>query len=240
MTSFDPKLAISLADALTVLASVRNQPAQLHTLHVKIFSPGSVGGSPCVAVTGIHAGFDWNAGKLLIETSQPLTALTPEDVAAIHKSAKEGQSWHAYQTFKKQADAIKDRDTEISELKATISDQMTPENWTELHRLREEVKSPDGFLTWKDAAVAEKLKGNDLAAKIEALNVLLADLMPLAKFGAMTLKNAFPTELRTIQGVRPTAIFNMAIDAGVLDGNTISPNNQATMARLLDTSIQSA
>lgn len=37
-------------------------------------------------------------------------------------------------------------------------DAMDATHWAELHRLREEVKGPDGFATWKDAAVAERLE----------------------------------------------------------------------------------
>jgi len=32
------------------------------------------------------------------------------------------------------------------------------ELWAEIWRLREELKGPDGFETWKDAAIAERLK----------------------------------------------------------------------------------
>jgi hypothetical protein len=34
---------------------------------------------------------------------------------------------------------------------------MDAEDWAELYRLREEVKGPDGYATWKDAAVAERI-----------------------------------------------------------------------------------
>ena len=30
--------------------------------------------------------------------------------------------------------------------------------WAEIHRLRAEAQGPDGHLTWKDAAFAERLK----------------------------------------------------------------------------------
>lgn len=71
-------------------------------LAVQVFQPGSLGGTPCSEVIGLHHGFDWNAGTLLIETKEPLTRLSPEDVAAIHKSAAGGQSWHAYEAWKQQ------------------------------------------------------------------------------------------------------------------------------------------
>lgn len=67
-------------------------------LVIQTLKPGSIGGTPCVDVEGINAGFDWDHGKLIVRPEKPLTALSPEDVAAIRKSAAEGQSWHAYQT----------------------------------------------------------------------------------------------------------------------------------------------
>jgi hypothetical protein len=86
-------------------------------LVVKVFRPGTVGGTPCVEVKGLDVGFDWDNGKVMIESDTPLTTLTPEDVAAIHKSAKEGQSWHAFQSHKKQAERIKFLEAEIVALK---------------------------------------------------------------------------------------------------------------------------
>jgi hypothetical protein len=45
------------------------------TLHVKVFTPGSIGPTPSVEVTAIDIGFDWNNEKLLINTAKPLTTL---------------------------------------------------------------------------------------------------------------------------------------------------------------------
>lgn len=40
---------------------------------------------------------------------------------------------------------------------APTDDRFDAETWAELHRLREEIKGPPGYATWKDAAVAERL-----------------------------------------------------------------------------------
>ncbi len=64
-------------------------------------SPGSIGPSPSVEVEAIHAGFDWDAGQVMIYPAQPLTVLTPEQVAEISESVRKGQSWHAYEAYKK-------------------------------------------------------------------------------------------------------------------------------------------
>ncbi|HFV4773015.1 TPA: hypothetical protein ACIWR0_005522, partial [Escherichia coli] len=47
---------------------------------IVVHSPGSIGSTPSVEVQSIHAGFDWDSGKVLIFPAQPLTTLTPEQV----------------------------------------------------------------------------------------------------------------------------------------------------------------
>ncbi|WP_394817949.1 hypothetical protein [Klebsiella aerogenes] len=68
---------------------------------ISIHSPGSIGASPSVAVESIQAGFDWDAGQVMIYPAQPLTTLTPEQVADITTSVRKGQSWHAFEAYKK-------------------------------------------------------------------------------------------------------------------------------------------
>jgi len=82
-------------------------------VYVKVFNPCTVGGTPCVKVADINVGFDWDNGKILLTTESPLTELTKEDVLAIHKSAKEGQSWHSFNMYKKQAERIEELETII-------------------------------------------------------------------------------------------------------------------------------
>jgi len=82
----------------------RRRPLEMK---IAIFRPGSLGGTPCVGVETVAGGFDWDAGKLMIYPSEPLTALSPEEVADIRKSVAGGQSWHAYQQHKEQQDKIK-------------------------------------------------------------------------------------------------------------------------------------
>lgn len=89
-------------------------------LQIVVLQPGSIGGTPVVGVEQAHFGFDWDARKLLLYPLQPLTRLAPEDVAAIHKSAKAGQSWHAYQQYTRQADRIKALEADLKEAAATL------------------------------------------------------------------------------------------------------------------------
>jgi hypothetical protein len=125
--------------------------------------------------------------------------------------------------------------------------QRDSESWAELFRLREEVKGPERFATWKDAAVAERVKLTELKeklagseAEIAALkqglhraDEKLAEHMPLAKFGAMVLGNR-------LLMFQPSSVTSHALKAGVLisDGSIIqaaayAPNIEATITKLL-------
>jgi hypothetical protein len=125
--------------------------------------------------------------------------------------------------------------------------QMDSESWAELFRLREEVKGPEGFATWKDAAVAERVKLTELKEKLAGAeaevallkqglhraNEKIAELMPLAKFGAMVLGNR-------LLMFQPSSVTSHALKAGVLisDGSIIqaaayAPNIEATITKLL-------
>lgn len=70
-------------------------------IKIIIHSPGSIGATPSVEVEAIHPGFDWDAGQVMIYPAQPLTTLTPEQVNDITESVRKGQSWHAYEAYKK-------------------------------------------------------------------------------------------------------------------------------------------
>lgn len=85
---------------------------------IQDYRPGSLGGTPCVGIDSIHSGFDWDAGKVIITPEQKVTSLTTEEVEAILTSAREGQSWHAYQIHKKQQDKIKALEAEIKRLQS--------------------------------------------------------------------------------------------------------------------------
>lgn len=59
--------------------------------------------------------------------------------------------------------------------------------WAEIHRLRSLVGGPDGHETWRDAAVAERVKRIDIKKDLEQVLVSLEDLANIA--------SSFPTEL---------------------------------------------
>ncbi len=83
---------------------------------IVVHSPGSIGSTPSVEVQSIHAGFDWDSGKVLIFPSQPLTTLTPEQITDITDSVRKGQSWHAYQEYKKHQEQLEKLSIELDAL----------------------------------------------------------------------------------------------------------------------------
>ncbi len=108
---------------------------------IVIHSPGSIGSTPSVEVQSIHAGFDWDSGKVLIFPAQPLTTLTPEQITDITDSVRKGQSRHAYQEYKKhkeqleklsiELDAAKQRVAELEAKPVSQTYKLTFEQWLE-------------------------------------------------------------------------------------------------------------
>ncbi len=89
---------------------------------IVVHSPGSIGSTPSVEVQSIHAGFDWDSGKVLIFPSQPLTTLTPEQITDITDSVRKGQSWHAYQEYKKHQEQLEKLSIELEAAKKRIAE----------------------------------------------------------------------------------------------------------------------
>ena len=108
---------MKLSDAMLILERIRAQGGDPELL-VTIQSEGGLGGTPSVAVTGIHAGFDWDSGKVLISTERALTGLSAEDVEAIRASVRQGGSWHAYQAHKRLRERIAELERQLSEAAA--------------------------------------------------------------------------------------------------------------------------
>ncbi|EIH0918962.1 hypothetical protein C7325_004954 [Escherichia coli] len=106
---------------------------------IVVHSPGSIGSTPSVEVQSIHAGFDWDSGKVLIFPAQPLTTLTPEQITDITDSVRKGQSWHAYQEYKKHKEQLEKLSIELDAAKQRIAELeereiLLPERSSMLHR----------------------------------------------------------------------------------------------------------
>ncbi|WP_341824408.1 ead/Ea22-like family protein [Escherichia coli] len=89
---------------------------------IVVHSPGSIGSTPSVELQSIHAGFDWDSGKVLIFPAQPLTTLTPEQITDITDSVRKGQSWHAYQEYKKHKEQLEKLSIELDAAKQRIAE----------------------------------------------------------------------------------------------------------------------
>ena len=99
------------------------QPNHERALYIVVNNPLAIGGTPCVAVANLAHGFDWDNHKVLLHPAQPLTTLTPEQVADISASVRKGQSWHAYQAHKKLQEKINELTREVEELRSQLASQ---------------------------------------------------------------------------------------------------------------------
>ena len=108
---------ITVARAAEILSYVQGSMRDQTVLAVEVFQPGSIGGTPRSLITAMQAGFDWDNGRMLLKPASPLTVLTPEQVAAIERSARQGQSWHAYEAQKRLRARIRELEAEVAALK---------------------------------------------------------------------------------------------------------------------------
>lgn len=69
--------------------------------------------------------------------------------------------------------------------------EMTPEDYAELIRLREEIKGPDGFATWADAAFHERRLRTELEDKLKTTQWLLEQALSRNDFLVNQLRDAF-------------------------------------------------
>lgn len=96
------------------------------SIEVLVNSPGSIGKSPAVEIVQLAEGIDWNAGRLLLHPSRPLTVMTPEQLKEVSKSVSLGQSWHAYQAWK----ARDAREVQLLERISALESQLLAANRT--------------------------------------------------------------------------------------------------------------
>lgn len=90
-------------------------------LVIRKHNPGGMSGHGTTEVESIAAGFDWEAGRVVIHPAKPLTELTPEQVAAIEKSVREGSSWHAYEAQKKLRERAMKAEARVAELELLLA-----------------------------------------------------------------------------------------------------------------------
>ncbi len=122
---------LSLATAIEQLQTIADGPyaaGRPMRLVIRKKNPGGMTGHQTTEVKGIFAGFDREAGRVIIEPEHPLTELTAEQVEAIVKSVRDGTSWHAYQREKTLRERIATMEsdwcakTEVAALHARIAE----------------------------------------------------------------------------------------------------------------------
>ena len=104
--------------ALIAMRAMHDRACERVPIHA--FSPGAVGGRPTVDVKSASIGFDWDRGQLILTPEQPVALLTAEQVEAVVQSVRAGQSWHAYQQYKRQCDEIAALTAGIAELERHV------------------------------------------------------------------------------------------------------------------------
>jgi len=90
------------------------QPSRKLRLVIRGNNAGGLSAHQTTEVQGIYAGFDWEAGMVIVEPAKPLTELKPDQVADISKSVRAGTSWHAYQRDAKLRQRITALEAEVA------------------------------------------------------------------------------------------------------------------------------
>lgn len=73
----------------------KNRPRELNnTVEISIVSQGSIGGMPTVKIRDIVCGIDWDNGKFIIYTDEPVIKLTQDELKDVRKSISQAYSYH--------------------------------------------------------------------------------------------------------------------------------------------------
>lgn len=83
------------------------QRAEELKLGIPLHSPGRLGGRLMADVKFTQVGFDWEQGRLILETNEPLIALEGWQAEAISAEAKKVQSPAGYALYKENQRLLK-------------------------------------------------------------------------------------------------------------------------------------
>ncbi|HIB5070520.1 ead/Ea22-like family protein [Escherichia coli] len=165
---------------------------------IVVHSPGSIGSTPSVEVQSIHAGFDWDSGKVLIFPAQPLTTLTPEQVADITDSVRKGQSWHAYQEYKKHKEQLEKLSIELDAAKQRVG------------KLRVELEAAKSKLNeqreYYEGVIAD---GSKRIAELEEREILLPER------SSMLHRTDFHDDYQTVMAYKVSEVIAAIRAAGI-------------------------
>ena len=88
------------AEAVARLDETRGRHIERIGIPVEL-AHSTIGALPTVAVVSVTQGMDWDAGTLMLSPQQPLTPLTPDELAEIKRCRQEGQSWAIYKAHER-------------------------------------------------------------------------------------------------------------------------------------------
>lgn len=106
-----------------LLAALSVPRLQKSRVYIPVHNPGTIGGSPCSAVTGAYGGIDWDSGKVFLSTQHSLSLLSEQEVKAVSESVSRGQSWHAYQDWKKEREAKSALQARVQQLEQLLRER---------------------------------------------------------------------------------------------------------------------
>jgi len=75
---------------------------------------GSIGGTPCVDIELVSAGFDWDAGKIFLNTKEELRVIDTDEIKALKDEYKElGWKYSQISGLKRENKKLKERIKEL-------------------------------------------------------------------------------------------------------------------------------
>ena len=84
---------------------------------IVVKTAGTVGGTPCVNIKNMHAGFDWDNGKLMIFPEKDLRSIEADELERLRKASdKEGWAQYENVTLKRENKKLKEEVTNLRDL----------------------------------------------------------------------------------------------------------------------------
>ncbi|EOH1034844.1 hypothetical protein ACLMYS_003817 [Salmonella enterica] len=89
------QLAETIAHAIDSRRSITRVAVPVELAHT------TLGPRPTVALVSAAQGIDWDQGTLFLQPEQPLTPLTPDELAEIKQCRADGQSWAVHKAHER-------------------------------------------------------------------------------------------------------------------------------------------
>ena len=81
---------------------------------IPVFRAGAVGGTPSVSIRIVHAGFDWDAGKIFIQPDERLRIIDEDEIQYLHDKYQElGWTHYEIRNLKKENERLLKRIEEL-------------------------------------------------------------------------------------------------------------------------------